>query len=204
MTSSYIFRWKQGIHFVFQRKQKIRTLLLSEKSSDFVDVVHLQGLEPWAHWLREQAAGSSRFMEVSSHRYFWAKQRSFSPGNFCTLCRILQRKAPSARFETVQSPCRNRALILWQTKSLYPLPTWRHWFEWPQIRASNIEILPFPLKTFSTASLKHTDGFPRGGERGPHCTRSSSKKDARFITITNYYLYETTPAVRFGKVVSNL
>ena len=29
--------------------QKIRTLLLSEKSSDFVDVVHLQGLEPWAH-----------------------------------------------------------------------------------------------------------------------------------------------------------
>ena len=43
------FRWKQGIHFVFQRKQKIRTLLLSEKSSDFVVVVHLQGLEPWAH-----------------------------------------------------------------------------------------------------------------------------------------------------------
>ena len=33
-------------------------------------LVHLQGLEPWAHWLREQAAGSSQFMEVSSHRYF--------------------------------------------------------------------------------------------------------------------------------------
>ena len=44
-----VFRWKQGIHFVFQRKQKTRTLLLSEKSSDFVVVVHLQGLEPWAH-----------------------------------------------------------------------------------------------------------------------------------------------------------
>ena len=44
-----VFRWKQEIHFVFQRKQKIRTLLLLEKSSDFVVVVHLQGLEPWAH-----------------------------------------------------------------------------------------------------------------------------------------------------------
>ena len=31
------------------RIQKIRTLLLSEKSSDFVVVVHLQGLDPWAH-----------------------------------------------------------------------------------------------------------------------------------------------------------
>ena len=59
-------------------------------------------------------------MEVSSHRYFLAKQRSFSPGNFCTLCRILQRKAPSARFETVQNPCRNRALTLRQIKSPYP------------------------------------------------------------------------------------
>ena len=44
-----VFRWKQGIRSVFQRIQKIRTLLLLEKSSDFVDVVHLQGLEPWAH-----------------------------------------------------------------------------------------------------------------------------------------------------------
>ena len=78
-------------------------------------VVHLQGLEPWAHWLREQAAGSSQFMEVSSHRYFYTKQRDFSPSNFCTLCRILQRKAPSARFETVQKPCRNRALTPKQT-----------------------------------------------------------------------------------------
>ena len=37
---------------------------------DVQHLVHLQGLEPWAHWLREQAAGSSQFMEVSSHRYF--------------------------------------------------------------------------------------------------------------------------------------
>ena len=115
MTSSYIFRWKQGIHFVFQRKQKIRTLLLSEKSSDFVVVVHLQGLEPWAHWLREKVAGSSQKMEVSSHRHFYAKQRDFLRSNFCTLCRILHRKVPSARFETVQKPCKNRALTPKQT-----------------------------------------------------------------------------------------
>ena len=44
-----VFRGRQEIRFVFQRIQKIRTLLLSEKSSDFVVVVHLQGLEPWAH-----------------------------------------------------------------------------------------------------------------------------------------------------------
>ena len=135
---------------------------------------------------------------------FLHKAAWFFSGNFCTSCRILQRKAPSVRSETVQKPCRNRALTLRQTKSPYSPPTWRHWFAWPQIRASNIETLPFHLKTFSTASLKHTDGFPRGGERRPHCTHSSSKKDARFITITNYYLYETTPAVHFGKVVSNL
>ena len=44
-----VFRWRQGLHSVFRRIQKIRTLLLLEKSSDFVVVVHLQGLEPWAH-----------------------------------------------------------------------------------------------------------------------------------------------------------
>ena len=47
-----IFRGKQWIRSVFRRTQKIRTLPLSEKSSDFVVLVHLQGLEPWAHWLR--------------------------------------------------------------------------------------------------------------------------------------------------------
>ena len=44
-----VFRWRLEIRSVFRRKRKIRTLLLSEKSSDFVVVVHLQGLEPWAH-----------------------------------------------------------------------------------------------------------------------------------------------------------
>lgn len=44
-----VFRWKQGIRSVFRRIQKIRTLLLLEKSSDFVNLVHLQGLEPTAH-----------------------------------------------------------------------------------------------------------------------------------------------------------
>ena len=44
-----IFRGKQWIRSVFRRTQKIRTLLLSEKSSDFVVVVHLQGLEPRAN-----------------------------------------------------------------------------------------------------------------------------------------------------------
>lgn len=44
-----VFQWKQGIRSVFRRIQKIRTLLLLEKSSDFVNLVHLQGLEPTAH-----------------------------------------------------------------------------------------------------------------------------------------------------------
>ena len=47
---------------------------------------------------------------------FLIKQCDFLPGNFCTLCPILQRFAPFARFETVQKPCRNRALTPRQTK----------------------------------------------------------------------------------------
>ena len=39
----------QPRHSHFRRKQKIRTLLLSRKGSDFHCLVHLQGLEPWAH-----------------------------------------------------------------------------------------------------------------------------------------------------------
>ena len=70
-----------------------------------LSLVHLQGLEPWAHWLREQVAGSSQKMEVSSYRYFYTKQRDFLYINFCTLCRILHRKVSSAQFETVQKPC---------------------------------------------------------------------------------------------------
>ena len=37
--------------------------------------------------------------------------------SFCILCPILQRFAPFARFETVQKPCRNRALTPGQTKN---------------------------------------------------------------------------------------
>ena len=64
-----IFRGKQWIRSVFRRKQKIRTLPLSEKSSDFV-VVHLQGLEPWAHWLRETNAQQSSISRITQFRYF--------------------------------------------------------------------------------------------------------------------------------------
>ena len=36
--------------FCFPKNTKIRTLLLLEKkNSDFVNLVHLQGLEPWAY-----------------------------------------------------------------------------------------------------------------------------------------------------------
>ena len=82
-----VFRWKQGIRSVFQRIQKIRTLLLSEKSSDFVVVVHLQGLEPRAHWLRETNAQQSSIFRITQIRYFYrfivnfrfASAASFAP-----------------------------------------------------------------------------------------------------------------------------
>ncbi len=51
-------------------------------------------------------------LEVSSFCYFCAKHRDFPPGNFCTLCRILQVRVPIATLETVQKQCRNRALTL--------------------------------------------------------------------------------------------
>ena len=41
--------WKRTLVLLSEEYKKIRTLLLLEKSSDFVVVVHLQGLEPWAH-----------------------------------------------------------------------------------------------------------------------------------------------------------
>ena len=64
-----IFRGKQWIRSVFRRTQKIRTFSLSEKSSDFV-VVHLQGLEPWAHWLRETNGQQSSIFRITQIRYF--------------------------------------------------------------------------------------------------------------------------------------
>ena len=60
-------QWK----FFSHRIQKIRTLLLLEKSSDFVVVVHLQGLEPWAHWLRETNVQQSSISAVTQIRCFY-------------------------------------------------------------------------------------------------------------------------------------
>ena len=66
-----VFRGKQWIRSVFRRTQKIRTLPLSEKSSDFVVVVHLQGLEPWTHWLRETDVQHSSIFRITQFRCFW-------------------------------------------------------------------------------------------------------------------------------------
>ena len=44
-----IFRGKQWIRSVFRRIQQNPNPSLIGKSSDFVVLVHLQGLEPWAH-----------------------------------------------------------------------------------------------------------------------------------------------------------
>ena len=71
----------------FQRKQKIRTHSLSGKSSDFAVVVHLQGLEPWAHWLRETNVQQSSVFKIALIWYFYrfvvnlrfASAASFAP-----------------------------------------------------------------------------------------------------------------------------
>ena len=49
IRSGTFFDGSKGFILFPEEYNKIRTLLLSEKSSDFVVVVHLQGLEPWAH-----------------------------------------------------------------------------------------------------------------------------------------------------------
>ena len=82
-----VFRWKQGIRSVFRRIQKIRTLLLSEKSSDFVVVVHLQGLEPWAHRSRDANVKRSSIFKIAQICCFYrfivnlcfASAASFAP-----------------------------------------------------------------------------------------------------------------------------
>ena len=48
---------------------------------------------------------------------FCAKHRDFLPGNFCTLCRILQVRVPIASLDAVQKQYRNRALTLGQIKN---------------------------------------------------------------------------------------
>ena len=83
-------------------------------------------------WLKEPTGQNTLTLEVSSFRYFCAKHRDFPPGNFCTLCRILQVRVPIASLETVQKQCRNRALTLGQIKNddFWSMTWWR--FEWPQ------------------------------------------------------------------------
>ena len=67
--------------------------------------------------LKEPTGQNTLILKLSSLRYFCAKHRDFLPGNFCTLCRILQVRVPIASLETVQKQCRNRALTLGQIKN---------------------------------------------------------------------------------------
>ena len=92
----------------------------------------LRELESLPLWLKEPTGQNTLILEVSSFRYFCAKHRDFPPGNFCTLCRILQVRVPIASLETVQKQCRNRALTLGQIKNndFWSMTWWR--FEWPQ------------------------------------------------------------------------
>ena len=41
------------------------------KSSDFVNLVHLQGLEPWAHWSREANVQRSSILRITQIRCFY-------------------------------------------------------------------------------------------------------------------------------------
>ena len=95
-------------------------------------LVRSRELESLALWLKEPTGQNTLILEVSSFRCFCAKHRDFLPGNFCTLCRILQVRVPIASLETVQKQCRNRALTLGQMKNdeFWSMTWWR--FEWPQ------------------------------------------------------------------------
>ena len=71
IRSRTFFDGSKGFVLFSKEYKKIRTLLLLEKSSDFVVVVHLQGLEPWAHWLRETNVQQSSIFKIASIRYFY-------------------------------------------------------------------------------------------------------------------------------------
>ena len=66
-----VFRWKQGIRSVFRRIQKIRTLLLSRKGSDFHCLARWKGLEPWAHWSREANVKQSSIFKIAQFCCFY-------------------------------------------------------------------------------------------------------------------------------------
>ena len=88
-------------------------------------LVRSRELESLALWLKEPLGQNTLILEVSSLCYFYAKYRDFLPGNFCTLCRILQVRVPIASLETVQKQCRNRALTLGQMKN----DSFNHWLD---------------------------------------------------------------------------
>ena len=70
--------------FCFPKKTKNPNPSPIGKSSDFVVVVHLQGLEPWAHWLRETNVQQSSIFKIAWIRYFYrfAVNLSFASAAF--------------------------------------------------------------------------------------------------------------------------
>ena len=125
MTSSYIFRWKQGIRSVFQRIQKIRTLLLLEKSSDFVVVVHLQGLEPWADWLREtnvQQLSISRITQIRCFYRFIVNLRFASAASFAPVIPSCIRYPAVPVCKKCAKMCRAKINPLKQVSDFYAKP----------------------------------------------------------------------------------
>ena len=57
--------------FCFPKKTKNPNPSPIGKSSDFVVLVHLQGLEPWAHWLRGANVQQSSISRIASVRCFY-------------------------------------------------------------------------------------------------------------------------------------
>ena len=82
-----VFRWKQGIRSVFRRIQKIWTLLLSRKGSNFHCLARWKGLEPTAHWSREANVKRSSIFKIAQiccfYRFmvnlYFASAASFAP-----------------------------------------------------------------------------------------------------------------------------
>ena len=107
-----------GVQKVCKSVQSPRKWKIHEKSYDSSwDFGALEGTQIPGPLIKSAGRGFISKDGSFELSLFFASQRDFLPGNFCTLCRILQRKAPSARSETVQKPCRNRALTLGQIKN---------------------------------------------------------------------------------------
>ena len=107
IRSGTFFGGKQWIRSVFRKTQKIRTLLLLEKSSDFVVVVHLQGLRTLGPLIkRNQRATIINFQNhadsllLSFHRKFVFCIRCI----LCTCCSLLH---PLSSRSGVQKVCKS-------------------------------------------------------------------------------------------------